>query len=200
MKTLKAIPYQLGYIFVDGSEIKEGDWFYSVKPRTADKAFGSNISEWWKTVCEGNESARWFNKIIAQHNLNLEGIPYVELEEDVEDIIESIVDRETSAELGSPIRSTYKRYCLLGYKSAKARQYTEDDLRKAIDMARSQKSSYAMSTGGFDFEDDEIIQSLQPKIESIEIEMYNGNTDEPLTYLKDGKIYLKVAKINYQEG
>ena len=114
------------------------------------------------------------SKIIAQTpNLNLEGIPYVELEEDVE-------------------------------------QFTLEQIRRAIDMAQEQVSvRFYPNEYEFKYTENQIIQSLQPKIESVEVEWLhrdephlNGTstiTDRPITYQKDGRTYLKVKSINYKK-
>jgi hypothetical protein len=95
----------------------------------------------------------------------------------------------------------------MGYKAAQPKKYTEDDLRKAIAEARMSGQGLSKLT------DNEIIKSLQPKIESVEVEttqenlgeVFNGRSShimwgdiKPITYQKDGKTYLKINKINYE--
>ena len=73
MKTLKAIPYQSGYIFVDDSKIEEGNTVYCTTTNSIIK---------WSIPDEAGSNR---SKIIAQTpDLNIEGIPYVELEEDID--------------------------------------------------------------------------------------------------------------------
>lgn len=69
MKTLKAIPYQSGYIFVELDVLlKNGD--------IANAPYGNGLYT-YSSKDEGNGKG---DKVIAQTtNLNLEGIPYVEI-------------------------------------------------------------------------------------------------------------------------
>jgi hypothetical protein len=134
MKTLKAIPFQSGLAFAIMEKVQCGD-YYLTESGNLVKA-----NDYTEYVVKRN-------KIIAQHNLNLEGIPYVELEEDI------------------------------------------------ISLAELQWDYIpGMST--------------QPKIESIEVEEKMGDEGiiaiafgecDLVTYQKDGKTYLKVNKINYEQ-
>jgi len=182
---IKQIPYQSGFVFVDEiTEIKEGDRYMNGPYLyTADRFFER----------ESNDK-----KVIAQHNLNLEGIPYVELEEDVEKLC--------PYEKGGLL--DWRNRWIEGYQANK-KEFTREQMDKAIKMAK-QIDSVSMA---FDYSEDEIIQSLQPKIESIEPEMHeqevptggSGSTSYPIfekvliTYQRDGKTYIK-AKVNYEKS
>jgi len=242
MKTLKCIDYQQGKILVDEeAEIKEGDWFYG-----RDKQIHLLKSS-QKVTAEAK-------KIIAQTpNLNLEGVPCVEISKTV--IKDNgykckecgskvslggkckkgcsmkpgnlIIDVVTYVEVEEDVETIAHKYCnyydaakvegfIAGYKAAQPKKYTEDDLRKAIRMM--QKKVKAKGKFGEPWEryptEEEVVQSLQPKIESVEIEtktVFDGDDEhdeggtlpsvvesyeQPITYQKDGRTYLKVNKIN----
>lgn len=179
---LKSIPYQHGTLFVDEqAEIKEGTII------ATKNAFHP---------CVGPE----FNIVtpIAQHNLNLEGIPYVELEEDVDTKARHIIE-----EIGWFWHNTESSARNVArHIAAQPKKYTEGDLKKAFFAgAKCQNSVHAAA------EVHSFIQSLQPKIESIEVEMdwsianYSITQDgwKYISYQKDGKTYLKVKKINYEK-
>jgi hypothetical protein len=186
MKTLKCIDYQQGKILVDEqAEIKKGDLILV----NNEILTAGGLADTY-----GDDHS----KIIAQTpNLNLEGIPYVELEDDVEKLMYDAIQKAR----GNDFKTFYElavKNCSEVYK-AQPKKYTEDDLRKAIAEARMSGQGLSKLT------DNEIIKSLQPKIESVEIEttisLYKGNgtygTEIPITYQRDGRTYLKVTKINY---
>jgi hypothetical protein len=210
MKTLKCIDYQQGKILVDEqAEIKEGDWVWYHHPKqdldmsSVHKVINPNHS-----LHEPSHRVHFDTgfgviegclKIIAQtSNLNLKGVPFIELEEDVERLFEEhgISKQDERSKL----------LFLKGYKAAQPKKYTEDDLRKAIAEARMSGQGLSKLT------DNEIIKSLQPKIESVEVEttqenlgeVFNGRSShimwgdiKPITYQKDGRTFLRVTKINY---
>lgn len=106
------------------------------------------------------------------------------------------------------------------FKAASAKKYTEEDLRKAINLSRLTSSELREKHGFWkdEYTPDEIIQSLQPKVVSIEIETrqywfqdgisrpvmedgipkdYKGDwIITPVTYQKDGKTFIKIKNIN----
>lgn len=157
-------------------------------------------------------------KIVAQSpNLSLPNIPYVEIEED--DSLEAYFIehgyKEDERRIPSFIRVAKNSQWTKGYKAASANKYKEEDLRKAIYMAWDR----IVDTKNVD----DIIQSLRPKVVSIEVEMKETGAIcktcnnqgvrhcahpeecgacepivEPVTYTKDGKTFLKVKKVNYE--
>jgi hypothetical protein len=195
MKTLKCIDYQQGKIFVDEqAEIKEGDSIIctygdgdiQVRVNKNDLKLDNFIDSKFKT--------KVYHKIIAQTpNLNLEGIPFIELEEDIicpyPEHTQNAIDWHN------------------GYTSAQPKQFTLEQMKEAIEMARK---FWKTETAVNQFTYEQIIQQLQPKIESVEVEWLhkdephlNGKstiTDRPITYQKDGRTYLKVNKINYENS
>ena len=185
---LKAIPYQSGYLFVDDSvDVVKGDLhLYRGEPRVYPHDSG-----WYDK-----------NKIIAQYNLNLEGIPYVELEEDDVKIISDAI-------WGEGVENEKREWYELGYNAAQPKKYTEDDLAKAYEAGESKiEHMHHNSIDYLTF--DEFIETLRPKIESIEVETKeieyghvddyskpHGFKQDTITYQKNGATYLKLEKINY---
>jgi hypothetical protein len=263
MKTLKCIPYQQGKILVDEeAEIKEGDLFIPLS------GTGWKINEVRLADSDGGFNNDHCKKIIAQHNLNLEGIPYVEIGKTVtkdngykckecgskvslgwkckkgcsmkpgnliidvvtyveleEDVIGKLihsyfydsieVKKSVGRDTGHVAFDKHNIELLISQvkKAAQPKKYTEDDLRKAIRMARFNED--VDDSTQYSNTDDKIIQSLQPKIESVEVEteevnaeLINGSwlasttmfpaREVPITYQKNGRTYLKVNKINYE--
>ena len=192
---LTPISYNGGTIWVDKeAKILVGDWYVAGITNGIDEP---EIVVWNR---KGGDEVGG-DKVIGQStNLSIPNIPYVEIEEDVEKLAWEWCDdhREVGA---------FKA----GYRVASAKKYTEEDLENAFNLGLA-----------WDGEDTEtntfnsFIQSLQPKIESIEVEMiWVNHRDEehdeggtlpgtiesykiPVTYQKDGKTFLKVKKINYE--
>jgi hypothetical protein len=227
---LKAIPYQSGYIFVDeNAEIKEGDYVWYHHPKqdfdmaSIHKVINPNYSlhepshrvhfDTGFGVIEGCK------KIIAQTpNLNLEGIPFIELEEDcslekAKQFAEKYFDSLHAEYPKGGLVSIKELISVLlvgvecGYKfgtKAQPKQYTEEQVRFAIKAAKGLVVPLQNKSA------DDIVRSLQPKIESIEVETeWKGNSTNQgfemkglstdgewfyKTYQKDGKTYLKVKK------
>lgn len=189
---LKAIQHESGYIFVDERADGIAGWSYNKPTFNDDGKIGKS---------ENNQS----RKIIAQYNLNLGGIPHVDLEEDVQQLANNAWDEN---------HPTERRAFMQGHKaqSLSDKKYSERDIVNAIDALLNAKSiGYALTKT-------DIIQSLsQPKVESIEIEtktIFDGDDEhdeggtlpsavesfeQSITYQKDGKTYLKVKKINYMK-
>jgi hypothetical protein len=88
---------------------------------------------------------------------------------------------------------------IAGYKAAQPKKYTEEDFKKGLSEA------FKASQEGYNITADEIIQSIKPKIESIELEMefilqaLPKDREKPVTYQKDGRTFLKVKSIQYSE-
>jgi len=175
MKTLKAIPYQQGTLFVDEqAEIKEGDYFFANQDvRKCVHVKQNTDYEELYPYGEDNEKGEriyhfktWKTKIIAQHNLK--NIPYVELEEDVEKWALEVADKDMR--LTPHNHAPYRLGLVNGYKAAQQKKYTEDDL---LELSCKMYNHYFLTKGEedtFRTKAIEFIQSLQPKIESIEIE------------------------------
>ncbi len=190
---LKAIPYQSGYIFVDesGSDFKVDDIVYDIINQLVTSKIKKEMAVFFNQVKERNQ----YFKIIAQHTLNLEGIPYVELEEnEARRYVASILGEHN-------LDNSTGKMMIECYKSAQPKKYTEEQVRDAIEMAQEQKSvRYSPNEYEFKYTPDQIIQSLQPKIESIEVEADDSIFRDPqiFTYQKDGKTYLRIKKISYE--
>jgi len=67
---IEGVNKQYLYITSD-DEIKDGDWYFSIKSRTIGQNVGDDCKEWWDAVRNGKESARWFKKIIASTDPSL---------------------------------------------------------------------------------------------------------------------------------
>jgi hypothetical protein len=201
---LRAIPFQKGILFVDvEGEKKDGDIVYDSINEFITPKINEERAVWFNLVKERNQ----YFKIIAQHNLSLENIPHMELEEGID--IDKIALDNGWSQSGS-----WKDGYLTGYKTAQPKKYTEDDLRNAIDMGLSKWMNREKGTL-FTTIIDEVIQSLQPNITSVEVETevvpdynsYSGGNGEIFTtnkkeqcirYEKEGKTFIKVKKINYE--
>jgi len=216
MKTLKAIPYQQGTLFVDEqAKIKEtGDFvtYHGTPYRTNHSNLRNIITDEW--VCVPN-NLTGCKKIIAQHNLNFEGIPYVELEEDVDCYSRKQVYAITYSvwyDMSDDPLKSFEKHIL--NQTPQLKKYTQNDLINAF-MQGAINSKHCLENKPF-INAEQYIQSLQPKIESIEVDttkplknkvVVSGGVlthfafakDEPVTYQKDGKTYLKVKKINYAD-
>ena len=197
------ISYNGGTIWVDETKSVNKGYRYWV---SGESGRGAVVNG------ETNSQYSWGNPIIGQSNLKdpIPNVPYVEIEEDVEKLAWEWCDdhREVGA---------FKA----GYKAALAKKYTEEDMRKLYlgvlqNVGTTTKQS-DMPTW------EQVLQSLQPKIKSIEIEMegvkefmseetlqkpFDKNRAEqlwdkykpyknPVTYQKDGKTFLKVKSVQY---
>ena len=206
-QTLYAIDYNGGQIWVDQGRIAiKGEKFYflgTVIDRNDDNAKAVQTKD-----C---------HPIIAQSlNLFLPNIPYVEIDEDIEQIALA-VNRSRKF----PARGGLEDEFVEGYKAASAKKYTENDLRKAfgagVKLGNEEVQEVIGRINQFTaLGEDEYIQSLNPKPVSIEVEAtiewwdnnlnsWVGAEDDdthhsrvvPVTYTKDGKTFLKVLKVNY---
>jgi hypothetical protein len=144
-------------LIVDDSEIKEGDWV--VDFRLDGRIL---VSKWNE---EDYEDGFFFDakKVISHLPLNnspiLEGVDLLPPLEDEVDKFESFLDREIELELNTKETIDRIKWYYQQYFKSKQKNYTEEDLMKAIDMARE----YTPDVVGFT--KDEIIQSLnQPKM------------------------------------
>lgn len=191
---LHAIDYNGGQIWVHKQvKLISGDTFYNPELKMLDRYLHGTLYQWG-------------DKLIAQSpNLSLPNIPYVEVEEDYFlSKIQPDFDTKESYQHGfhDAIQVVKDHYS--------AKKYTEEDLEKAIDMARQgvfTKISDGQTDKEWDYTETEIIQCLQPKVVSIEVEMevgevhYGSNVKHPCklrTYIKDGKTFLKVKSVNYR--
>ena len=152
-------------LIVDDSEIKKETYCYDSI---------NNILVFYK----GSMKNIGFQKVISHLPLNnspiLEGVILLPPLEDEVDKFESFLDREI--ELGLNTKETIDRikWYYQQYFKSKQKNYTEEDLMKAIDMARE----YTPDVVGFT--KDEIIQSLnQPKMPiGFKCEIQAMNIDE----------------------
>ena len=164
------------YIVVDDSEIKEGDWYYD-----------TNDKESLMPIYQRSQDPKFYSgckKITHSTNIDWHEVYYIPLSE-AKSLIGELVAEKRADDYGFQVpydgsnsfydKEKIKHY-LAGYNQAlednKEKKYTEDDLRKAIDIA--QKESW--DEGGYlgkEHEPDEIIQTLQPKTE-WDVEFVDG--------------------------
>lgn len=161
-------------------------------------------------------------KVVAQSITNpsyIDGVPFVEVGEDDEQIISKFSFQEIAYNNDLTVRelNAYKNGVVFGYKAAQAKQFTEEDMRKAFQAGQELGKNDALfhatdRISRHEYEstpdEDDFINSLKPKVSSIEIEMevklpnglipaiMTGNDVSsflvPITYQKDGKTFLKV--------
>jgi hypothetical protein len=154
---------------VDDSDIKQGDWFYCFQNNNVLKCFKKEglLLNGYHTI---------YQKIAAHLPLNnspiLEGVPLLPpLEDGVEELAKEFATKPLN--FSNPTGTITDLSLQLGFKSGynKAKEkykYTEEDLRKAIDMARNGNRK-VIDTKGVEYlfilQEDKIIQSLQqPKM------------------------------------
>jgi hypothetical protein len=146
-------------LIVDGSEIKDGDWYFWKVTNSVQKAKKDSLDR----LPTNNGS----NKIIAHLPLNgasmLDGVNTLPaLPNEAQEWARS----QWSCEPGD-YEELYYDGLEKGFNAAKQKyQYTEEDMRKVIDMAREQYLvKYTDNEYEFEYSIDEIIQSLQqPKM------------------------------------
>jgi len=177
-ETIKTENYLLA---VDDSEIKEGDWYYL--PRTNSPHF-----------CASKEASKELNlersvgvkKILAhlplegQNLYGLDLLPPLEQEDDVEKLADKLSKEYSVYETA---QDDVYQGIIIGYNKAKEKyNYTEEDMRKAILMAREDEHKIDVR------HPIEIIQSLsQPKMpiwfecEMTFKQMPDFHKDEPKT-------------------
>jgi len=212
---LYRIYYNGGEIWVDKSEdfpiMKKGQLFFRPIHNIID-------------TCIHNEQV--FEKeypIVAQSITNpsyIDGVPFVEVWQQVDEL-KIHLDFLNHMEKYNPVYG-WNGYYEHGWKNAKreaaqAKQFTEEDIRKALSIYEDSafiledRHHYTMDTVKYKKTIKEVINSLKPKVSSIEIEMITewwdnnlncwvGAEDDdtqhsrevPKTYQKDGKTFLKV--------
>ena len=224
---LKPIPYQSGFVFVDTEIIfNNGDKLTHLKTgerHTFLRWQGSMMVTEYET--EIGKAEDWTEKslgyfkeqIIAQHNLNIEGIPHVDVGEDVEQISFSIqqraadkLNRGQKPYIASKMYVDYLNTIIDGFKSALSKankkEFTREQVHKMLcEFALYYHTSLIkdIANDASEYIDDWCILS---KIESIEPETVRSTyyskedklfqTSEYITYQRDGKTYIK-CKINY---
>ena len=216
---LHKIDYNGGQIWVDKeAPIEAGitPCFNEVVPWYAGYTVTISLSRQFPYSPDGKTNLfEGIHKLVAQStnqspNLSLEGIPYVEIEEDIENVVKQYTD---AAKLNGWEQSGFR----IGYKAASAKKYTEEDLRKAFQAGRQREQglhkSRSFSSGRTEDEYIQYIQSVNRKVVSVEIETRmvddsewndehtvcyrEGDKEEIVTYQKDGKTFLKVKSIQY---
>lgn len=209
---LHRIDYNGGDIWVNKeAKIELGDWVFELQPK-------DNIGDVHFINGEYVIANDIQYKIVAQSpNLSLPNIPYVEIEEDVEQLAIKASNKIVISKNGQPDKTLVSHW-LNGYKAASAKKWTDEDLRKAFEAGAeldefSEPAAGDMCPKWKDFY--EYLESLQPKPVNIEIETTcsvcglvdahkmsckteSARTQVPVTNLKNGKTFVKVKKVNYE--
>ena len=221
---LHAIDYNGGQIFVDKEkhpttigELSFAHQFNIVS--TIKELVGNSVRDIILEEMPHNgtlDRGQLYKVVAKSPNLSLEGIPYVEIEEDVESIVREYTDK---AKLNGWEQSGFR----IGYKAASAKKYNADDLRnafKAGELLGSQNMQEVVGriTQITAMDEDEYINSIHPKVVSIGVDAKPKLVQEwgestglgtvetswkedgivPVTYSKDGKTFLKVKSIQYE--
>ena len=137
--------------------------------------------------------------IVAQSpSLSIPNIPCVEVEEGVT-VITNAIWEDT--------KCNDREWYELGYKAASAKKWSDEELKSKMKkwVMNPDENLWVISL---------INSLLQPKIKSIEIEMVTvdnsewndehtvcyreSDIEEPITYQKDGKTFLKVKSVSYE--
>lgn len=153
-------------------------------------------------------------KVVAQSITNpsyIDGVPFVEVGEDVYSlaeleypIIQIGFNNKLKHEYIPLVPRKQREAFIEGYKAAQAKQFTEEDLIKAINRVYNYVDGDGWSR---EYITEQVFKELRPKVDSIEIEMTEGTDDflgcpvvgeeRPMTYQKDGKIFLKIKSIQH---
>lgn len=228
MKTLKAIKYNNGYVFVDETDEPYPIGFHLKKNEIIEvKGIGEKSGEVFHE--KGFNYKGEVVKIVAQYNLGVyeHQIPHVELdlnflEKELRLHREQIKKAETKHHQDMILTqcSTISFLKIMYKEEIESKKYTEEDLKRAFDLGK--QVGYKLDFDAWSSMKDDFISSLYPPIESIDIETIhvipqsNGTradeyiTDEislnpklntlevPVISYKFGKQYVRLMKINYE--
>lgn len=176
-------------LIVSDEKVEEGSFIYETNVGEV-----SMVDKWYCEILEKGAKVEPFVKVIAHRPLTdapiLEGVPLLPKFSKEEDDVEKVakkeypstnthLDRLDEADGNAYYRSIFKK----GYNKAKETyKYTEEDLRKAIEMAITSKYEYKLEF----YNQNEIIQSLQqpkrPKYFECEMELLPCNESFGLDY------------------
>jgi hypothetical protein len=205
---LTRIDYNGGYLWVNKeAECPIGEYLYLEK--------GGLYETHIVTINYGRQqnSGDGFKVVAKSPNLSIPNVPYVEFVENIERLAEIEANKE-EWDFDSPYGNGYNDFIngfTKGHLIAQSKgRYSEEDLREAI-----VKSALSETDNLID-RCDEIIQSLNQPPQEIEIETkqvcgnmsclrmaLNGENSTccgesivtiPITYMRDGKTYLKVKQ------
>lgn len=180
------------YIIVDDSEIKEksGDWFYSFETGKIYDTLIHHTAASCKKITHSTQPIEEGTTIHGIEHKRWNHVKFIDLSEVKELIGEVDVEKKAIKDLesyfGSNLELTdrgrdWVEGYGIGYNQAlednKEKKYTEEDIVKAIEMAREgirvTRISEWETEKEFDYNDYQIIQSLQPKTE-WEVEFVDG--------------------------
>ena len=201
---IEPINYVSGTIYVDKTTpIKDGQLGWSINDCTYThfKHLGEHYG----------------HAIVAQSpDLLLRNIPYLEAHY-AEEEDSAAIDYVTKIMGEHNLSNSTGKMMIDCYKAASGKKWSDEDIMKAY--YQGCKDAVNSVTNELDFITPEsYLQSLQPKIKSIEIEMdteyyvnnewksvllpsewddSNPTRQVPMTYQKNGKTFLKIKQINY---
>jgi hypothetical protein len=163
--THKLIKTENYLLVVDDSEIKKGDWCYAILSKQTFENINPNLKSEDK------------KKIIAHLPLNgssiLEGVdllpPLEDGIEEAEKAFTEVLDIEPKQVYDKMLLDATEHGFIIGYNKAREKyKYTEEDVRKAITMARDLEDWQDLV---WEYEYDDIIQSLHQYPTEFECEM-----------------------------
>ena len=150
-------------LIVSDEKVEEGSFIYETNVGEV-----SMVDKWYCEILEKGAKVEPFVKVIAHRPLTdapiLEGVPLLPEFSQEDDVVELALRTY-------PFGNSERNALITGYNKAKETyKYTEEDLRKAIDMATTRRHEDTVLF----FRSDEIIQSLQqpkrPKYFECEME------------------------------
>ena len=227
MKTLKAIKYKDGYVFVDETDEPYPIGFHLKKNEIIEvKGIGENSGEIFHD--KGFNYKGEVVKIVGQYNLKIPNVYYVELdlnflEKELRLHREQIKKAEDRHQQDRILQQcdTISFLKVMYQSEMDSKKYTEEDLKKAFNLGK--QVGYKLDFDAWSGVKDEFINSLYPPIISIDIETIhvmpqeNGTrsdgkiTDEislnpnfntlevPAISYKYGKEHLRLININYED-
>ena len=197
---IEPIEYDGGVIWVDKEAIiYPDDYFYYPEESVVSKFLLALHAGQFKPSQNG------CFKVVAQSpKLSIPNVPYVEIIENrlsADNIIDNHLNLvgQTNFDVYSnrdSVKEAMIMYAAQEVKAASAKKWSDEDMKLMFGLGAA---NHAIGIPSFE----DAIQSLQPKIKSIEIEMEDVHGVDrwntyPIQYKKDGKTFLKVKKINYE--
>lgn len=167
------------YVVVDDSEIKEGDWLLDITDNTiwdCHKDMPNSLFPECKKITHSTQPLEYDE----DNTYTYDKVKYIPLSYIKELIGEVDVEKKAREEGGYDVfrdRIIYSHGYNQALEDNKEKKYTEEDIVKAIEMAREgirvTRISEWETEKEFDYNDYQIIQSLQPKTE-WEVEIVDG--------------------------
>ena len=200
-------------VIISDEETLSNNGDYFLGHPNYDKLLKWNMPE--KTQHEGKQI--WIKKVIATISpFELEGLPMIELPNQEEDVEKLAMD-ELKDKWGhlyqfgypkKPYPTNYEKdlnLIMVGYSKAAQKQYSEDDMKKAIEMAQkfnvdTQYDEYDVMHESFKhiYSEEQIIQSLSTQQFPTSVELTEEEYCLPMPNIHVKKYKLKVIKWYYE--